>query len=148
MTACAMIRWRCCGSASIRSSPDTKTPRKPTGCATIRCCRSSPIRNSDTHRLSAYPQSLGKRSFCPRSGTPERRPAGSVPPSPARLCLQFEQPFLSAAAAARAFSADQNPADTANQTRCTHPPDRPLHSHPPRHRLAVSISVPRCRARL
>src|SRR5260370_297305 len=39
------MRWPCCGNVFIRSSPDTKTPTTPTVCATIRCCRSSPIRN-------------------------------------------------------------------------------------------------------
>ena len=38
------MRRRCCGNASIRSSPDTKTPTTPIVCATIPCCRSSPIR--------------------------------------------------------------------------------------------------------
>src|SRR5438874_561165 len=40
-----MIRWPCCDNASIRSWPGMKTPTTPIVCATIRCCRSSPIKN-------------------------------------------------------------------------------------------------------
>src|SRR5437899_7155059 len=56
------MRQRCCGNASIRSSPDTKTPMMPIVCATIPCCRSSPIRNS-VSRSAPSPRSAVGRTF-------------------------------------------------------------------------------------
>jgi hypothetical protein len=40
-----MIRWPCYGNASTRSWPGMKMPMTPIVCATIRCCRSLPIKN-------------------------------------------------------------------------------------------------------
>src|SRR5437899_2201117 len=46
-----------------------------------------------------------------------------------------------------AFGADRNPSRPVVQHRRAHPPNRPLHPLPPRHRLAVSEPVPFRRAR-
>src|SRR5229473_8525912 len=59
-----MIRWPCYGNASTRSWPDMKTPTMPTVCATIPCCRLSPIRNWAT-RSAPNPPSVAGRTRLP-----------------------------------------------------------------------------------
>src|SRR5439155_5091335 len=53
-------RWPCCGNASIRSWPGTKTPTTLTVCVTIPCCRSSPIKSS-VPRWARSPRSAARK---------------------------------------------------------------------------------------
>src|SRR6266702_5040573 len=69
-------------------------------------------------------------------------PGQRLPPAVARRRLQPGQLLPSAVAAALAFGTDRNSTRPALQNRRPRSPDGSLHSHSPRHRLAVSIAVP------
>src|SRR5207244_11418074 len=85
---------------------------------------------------------LSRRSFelSPLSGQ-------RLPPVPARRRLQPGQLLSSAVAAPLAFRPERNLARKALQNWRSRSPHRPLCSLSPRHRLAVSELVPRCRLR-
>src|SRR2546427_1722503 len=88
-----------------------------------------------------------QKRFSRRSLKLSPLPGQLLPPVPARRRLQPGQLLSSAVAAPLAFGPDRNLARKALQNRRSRSSHCPLCSLSPRHRLAVSELVPRCRLR-